>query len=195
MDPVGRHGVKQRLGGCLLLRCDCHTTAAQWSAYWKGAYVATDLSELQGKLWEAADQLRANSGLKASEYASPVLGLIFLRYADERFTRAAESIGPGSVRRPTGPDDYKAVGGSVPAGGVPVRHPAGPARGCRHRQGRQPGHGRHRGLQPRPPGHPADGLFQHPRLTSPGSYCAQRHRQSRVRAEATPHPMSAALHK
>ena len=47
--------------------------------------VATDLGELQRKLWEAADQLRANSGLKASEYASPVLGLIFLRYADERF--------------------------------------------------------------------------------------------------------------
>ena len=36
--------------------------------------MATDLGELQSKLWEAADQLRANSGLKASEYASPVLG-------------------------------------------------------------------------------------------------------------------------
>ena len=48
----------------------------------EGAGVATDLGELQSKLWEAADQLRANSGLKASEYAAPVLGLIFLRYAD-----------------------------------------------------------------------------------------------------------------
>ena len=35
--------------------------------------MAADLGELQSKLWEAADQLRANSGLKASEYASPVL--------------------------------------------------------------------------------------------------------------------------
>lgn len=61
--------------------------------------VATDLGELQGKLWEAADQLRANSGLKASEYASPVLGLIFLRYADERFAQAAELVGAGSERR------------------------------------------------------------------------------------------------
>ena len=72
--------------------------------------MATDLGELQSKLWEAADQLRANSGLKASEYASPVLGLIFLRYADERFAQAAKMMGPGSARRPTGPEDYQAVG-------------------------------------------------------------------------------------
>ena len=72
--------------------------------------MATDLSELQSKLWEAADQLRANSGLKASEYASPVLGLIFLRYADERFAQTAEAMGTGSARRPIGPDDYQAAG-------------------------------------------------------------------------------------
>ena len=76
----------------------------------EGTGVATDLGELQNKLWEAADQLRANSGLKASEYASPVLGLIFLRYADERFTQASQSVGPGSARRPTGPEDYQAIG-------------------------------------------------------------------------------------
>ena len=72
--------------------------------------MATDLGELQGKLWEAADQLRASSGLKASEYASPVLGLIFLRYADERFAQATESVGPGSERRPIGAEDYQAAG-------------------------------------------------------------------------------------
>ena len=72
--------------------------------------MATDLGELQRKLWETADQLRANSGLKASEYASPVLGLIFLRYADQRFAQAAEVVGPGSDRRPTGPEDYQAAG-------------------------------------------------------------------------------------
>lgn len=54
--------------------------------------MATDLTELQNKLWEAADQLRANSGLKASEYATPVLGLLFLRYADERFEQAMEQV-------------------------------------------------------------------------------------------------------
>ena len=72
--------------------------------------MATDLGELQSKLWEAADQLRANSGLKASEYASPVLGLIFLRYADERFAQAAETVGSGSERRPIGPVDFQAAG-------------------------------------------------------------------------------------
>ena len=76
----------------------------------EGAGVATDLGELQSKLWEAADQLRANSGLKASEYAAPVLGLIFLRYADERFDKASEAVGPGSARRPTRPEDYQATG-------------------------------------------------------------------------------------
>ena len=76
----------------------------------EGIGVATDLGELQSKLWEAADQLRANSGLKASEYASPVLGLIFLRYADDRFAQATEIVGTGSARRPTGPDDYQAAG-------------------------------------------------------------------------------------
>ncbi len=55
--------------------------------------MATDLGEPQKTLWDAADRLRANSGLKASEYASPVLGLIFLRYADERFADASEISG------------------------------------------------------------------------------------------------------
>src|SRR5689334_14414480 len=41
--------------------------------------------ELEQRLWAAADQLRANSKLKASEYSGPVLGLIFLRYADLKF--------------------------------------------------------------------------------------------------------------
>jgi len=37
---------------------------------------------LEQRLWDAADNLRANSKLKASDYAEPVLGLIFLRFAD-----------------------------------------------------------------------------------------------------------------
>ncbi|MCY3947595.1 MAG: class I SAM-dependent DNA methyltransferase [Acidimicrobiaceae bacterium] len=72
--------------------------------------MATDLGELRSKLWETADQLRANSELKSSEYASPVLGLIFLRYADQRFAQATEEVGEGSKRRKVGPDDYKAIG-------------------------------------------------------------------------------------
>jgi len=44
-----------------------------------------NVQQLENELWEAADQLRANSKLTAAEYAMPVLGLIFLRHADNRF--------------------------------------------------------------------------------------------------------------
>lgn len=40
---------------------------------------------LEKRLWDAADQFRANSGLKSQEYSAPVLGLIFLRFAEARF--------------------------------------------------------------------------------------------------------------
>ena len=42
---------------------------------------------LEKRLWAAADQFRANSGLKAGEYSGPVLGLIFLRFAEARFAQ------------------------------------------------------------------------------------------------------------
>ena len=48
---------------------------------------------LEKRLWDAADQLRANSGLKASEYSGPVLGLIFLRFAEVRFARRRAELG------------------------------------------------------------------------------------------------------
>ncbi|MDP9333601.1 MAG: type I restriction-modification system subunit M [Actinomycetota bacterium] len=68
-----------------------------------------DLSELENRLWDAADELRANSKLKASEYGTPVLGLIFLRFADTRFAAARERIeAKGSARRKVGPSDYQA---------------------------------------------------------------------------------------
>ena len=40
------------------------------------------LKDLKEKLLEGADQLRANLGLKSTEYAEPILGLIFLRIAE-----------------------------------------------------------------------------------------------------------------
>src|SRR6266567_4776128 len=46
----------------------------------------TDNAALEKRLWDAADQFRANSGLKSQEYSAPVLGLIFLRFAEVRFT-------------------------------------------------------------------------------------------------------------
>jgi len=71
--------------------------------------VQADLTELENRLWDAADELRANSGLKASEYGTPVLGLIFLRFADARFEAAREQIeAKASARRKVGPSDYHA---------------------------------------------------------------------------------------
>jgi type I restriction enzyme M protein len=71
--------------------------------------MAPDLTELEKRLWDAADELRANSSLKASEYGTPVLGLIFLRFADAKFSAAREAIeAKASARRKIGPSDYHA---------------------------------------------------------------------------------------
>ena len=69
------------------------------------------LVELEKKLWSAADELRANSELKSSEYSVPVLGLIFLRYADVKFANAKKEIeGKVSARRTPSKVDYFAKG-------------------------------------------------------------------------------------
>jgi type I restriction enzyme M protein len=56
---------------------------------------------LEKRLWSAADQLRANSGLTSSQYATPILGLIFLRFAEASFAavRAELQSAPSSSRR------------------------------------------------------------------------------------------------
>lgn len=41
----------------------------------------TAADTLEKRLWDAADQFRANSGLTAAQYSAPVLGLIFLLFA------------------------------------------------------------------------------------------------------------------
>ena len=65
---------------------------------------------LEKRLWDAADELRANSGLNASQYSQPVLGLIFLRFAEARFTarRTALASQAGSTRRGSRLDDAAA---------------------------------------------------------------------------------------
>jgi len=50
------------------------------------------LKDLKEKLWAGADQLRANSGLKSTEYAEPILGLIFLRFAECKYIKFSEEI-------------------------------------------------------------------------------------------------------
>lgn len=50
------------------------------------------LKKLEKDLWAAADKLRANSDLKASEYSTPVLGLIFLKFADNKYRQHEDAI-------------------------------------------------------------------------------------------------------
>ena len=73
--------------------------------------MAQNNGEVEKRLWAVADELRANSGLKSSEYSTPVLGLIFLRYADYKFTEAEKELsGRSTGRRQTGQEDYHALG-------------------------------------------------------------------------------------
>src|SRR2546425_13080891 len=68
-------------------------------------------NEIEKRLWDAADELRANSKLKSSEYSIPVLGLIFLRYADHKFAEAQKKMPQqASGRRKIGKTDYQARG-------------------------------------------------------------------------------------
>jgi type I restriction enzyme M protein len=71
------------------------------------------LRKLEAELWRAADQLRANSKLTASEYSMPVLGLIFLRHAYNRFIVVKNIVEPNLPvhpqrgRRPLSKKDFE----------------------------------------------------------------------------------------
>lgn len=74
-----------------------------------------DIRKIEDELWEAADELRANSKLTSQQYCMPVLGLIFLRYAWGRFKRADAQIDEERSRiegrkPPKAPQDYTAKG-------------------------------------------------------------------------------------
>lgn len=71
-------------------------------------------NDIEKRLRAAVDQLWANSNLKSSEFSTPVLGLIFLRYADYKFTQAeavlAKRAKASQGRRRIGKTDYQAEG-------------------------------------------------------------------------------------
>src|SRR5215469_5116412 len=50
------------------------------------------IREIENRLWSAADHLWANTGLRPSQFSTPVLGLIFLRYAEKRFVDTQEEL-------------------------------------------------------------------------------------------------------
>jgi type I restriction enzyme M protein len=65
------------------------------------------IEELEKRLWSAADSLRANTGLTAQEYSRPILGLIFLKYAEFRFTQAKQRLDANISSRRRGSGDIK----------------------------------------------------------------------------------------
>jgi len=68
----------------------------------------TATETLEKRLWDAADQFRANSGLTSAQYSTPVLGLIFLRFAEARFAKRRaelEKAGASSRRGSSRVDD------------------------------------------------------------------------------------------
>ena len=52
----------------------------------------TGIERFEAELWRVADGLRANSNLASNEYFMPILGLIFLRHATNRYYAALEAI-------------------------------------------------------------------------------------------------------
>lgn len=67
--------------------------------------MAADLVAIENSLWAAADQLWANTGLKPADFSTPVLGLIFLRFADKRFTELTAKLS----KKGTPADELEAV--------------------------------------------------------------------------------------
>src|SRR5882762_5972821 len=70
-----------------------------------------DIERFETDLWQAADNLRANSKLTSSDYFMPVLGVIFLRHAANRFDAAAKQIQDDQAsgrmpKRKVLPEDY-----------------------------------------------------------------------------------------
>lgn len=64
---------------------------------------------MRNTLWAAADELRANSKLTPVQYRNPVLGLVFLAYAENRFEAVRGEVeSKASARNPATPADYKA---------------------------------------------------------------------------------------
>jgi len=74
---------------------------------------ATDT--LEKRLWAAADQFRANSGLSAAQYSQPVPGLIFLRFAEVRFSKQRDKLEKVRSKGGNGQSSYRGSGMDDPA--------------------------------------------------------------------------------
>jgi type I restriction enzyme M protein len=80
---------------------------------YKDCNVATNFNEIADRLWKAADKLRTNNHLHFSEYFISLLGLIFLKFADQQFhmvdRELRATLAPGEQFKME-PSSYKARG-------------------------------------------------------------------------------------
>ena len=99
------------------------------------------IKQLETELWGAADGLRANSKLTAAEYKDPVLGLILLRYAQNRYDEAKiaieASMPADRVVSVPHPSRFPRCRCHDVAGEITIRLSRQPARRRRHQRGRQ----------------------------------------------------------
>jgi type I restriction enzyme M protein len=77
--------------------------------------MASDIDQIEKRLWSAADNLRANSNFASNEYFMPVMGLIFLRHADSRYLKVKAEIEAnlptrGGKKRPLTKEDFSQRG-------------------------------------------------------------------------------------
>jgi len=72
----------------------------------------TELKAVGSRLWEAADELRANSTLRSTQYSTPILGILFLRYAEYKSKEATKELEQkyAGRDRPIRKLDYQAEG-------------------------------------------------------------------------------------
>lgn len=76
-----------------------------------------DINQLEKELWDSADDLRANSKLTAAEYKDPLLGLVLLRFAQNRYENAKAQVEKNlpinprtGEKREATKDDFTAAG-------------------------------------------------------------------------------------
>ena len=75
------------------------------------------IKQLEKQLWDAADDLRSNSKLTAAEYKDPLLGLVLLRFAQNRYEDAKTEVEKNlpinprtKQKREATKDDYAGLG-------------------------------------------------------------------------------------
>jgi type I restriction enzyme M protein len=88
-----------------------HSRRRKAQAMTKATMNTNELNDIERRLWSTADQMWTNTGLRPNEYAAPVLGLLFLRYAERRFVAAEKNLhAGGSGRRVIGKESYQRQG-------------------------------------------------------------------------------------